>query len=89
VFTVKWAVRAPPLTAQVGVGTPAKRFDTAVAVMLLHAPLSAEVKVPVTVTAPTAVVPVYGVSVSVTGTPLMNVVVATSTPAVTPVTEIV
>lgn len=46
-------------------------------------------KVPVTLTAPTVVEPVYGVSVSVTGTPLMNVVVAVSKggPPPTPVTE--
>lgn len=38
-LTVKEAVRAPEeLTVQVGVGTPAKRFDPAGAVMLLHAP---------------------------------------------------
>lgn len=76
-FTVKWAVRAPPLTVQVGVGTPAKRLGS-FAVMLMHAPLSAEVKVPVTVTAPTVVGPVYGLSVSVTGDPLMNCAVAMS-----------
>jgi len=90
-FTVKDAVRAPEeLTVQVGVGTPAKRFPPD-AVMLLHAPASAAVKVPVTLTAPTVVVPENGVIVSVTGAPLMNVVVAVSppTPAVLPVTEIV
>jgi hypothetical protein len=87
-FTVKDAVRAPEeLTVQVGVGTPAKRFDPADAVMLLHSPASPEVKVAVTLTAPTVVGPVYGVIVSTAGVPLMKVVVATSTPSVTPVTE--
>ena len=90
-FTVKDAVRAPEeLTVQVGVGTPAKRFDPAGAVMLLHAPASAAVKVPVTLTAPTVVEPEYGEIVSVTGVPLMNVAVAVSgKPPALPVTEIV
>lgn len=86
-LTVKEAVRAPDeLTVHVGVGTPAKRLGS-FAVMLLHTPTSAEVKVPVTLTAPTVVEPVYGVSVSVTGLPLMNVAVAVSVrPPATPVT---
>jgi hypothetical protein len=91
-FTVKDAVRAPEeLTVQVGVGTPAKRFDPAGAVMLLHAPASAAVKVPVTLTAPIVVGPENGVIVSVTGAPLMNVAVAVSKggPTPTPVTETV
>ena len=92
-LTVKEAVRAPEeLTVQVGVGTPAKRLGS-FAVMLLHAPASVAVKVPVTCTAPTVVGPVYGLSVSVTGVPLMKVAVAVSgrTPGGLnkPVTEIV
>ena len=89
-FTVKDAVRAPEeLTVQVGDGTPAKRFDPAGAVMLLHAPTSAAVKVPVTLTAPTVVGPENGVSVSVTATPLVYFVVAVSprAPGVMPITE--
>ena len=88
--TVKDAVRAPEeLTVQVGDGTPAKRFDPADAVMLLHVPASAAAKVPVTLTAPTVVGPENGVSVSVTATPLVYFVVAVSPlgPAVLPVTE--
>ena len=76
---MKDAVRAPEeLTVQVGDGTPAKRFDPAGAVMLLQAPASAAVKVPVTLTAPTVVGPENGVIVSVTGTPFVNVAVALS-----------
>jgi hypothetical protein len=48
--TVKVAVRAPELIVHVGEGALEKRFDPAGAV-IVHAPLSADVKVPETVTA--------------------------------------
>jgi hypothetical protein len=76
---VKEAVRAPeePIV-HVGEGTPAKRFDPAGAT-IVHAPASAEVKVPVTLTGPVPVKPEKGAIVSVTGTPFVKVAVALST----------
>jgi len=75
---VKEAVRAPAeLIVQVGEGTPEKRLDPAGAA-IVHAPASAAVKVPVTLTAPIVVGPEEGVIVSVTGTPFVKVAVALS-----------
>jgi hypothetical protein len=86
---MKEAVRAPDaLIVQVGEGAAAKRFDPGGAV-IVHGPASAEVKVPVTLTGPVPVGPNDGEIVSATGTPLVKVAVATSTPVVTPVTETV
>jgi hypothetical protein len=78
-LTVKEAVRAPAVIVQVGEGTPEKRFDPAGA-RIVHAPLSAEVKVPVTLTAPIVVGPEDGEIVSATGTPFVKVAVAVSLP---------
>jgi len=78
VLTVKEAVRAPAVIVHVGEGTPEKRFDPAGAT-IVHAPLSAEVKVPVTLTGPVPVKPEEGEIVSVTGTPFVKVAVALST----------
>jgi hypothetical protein len=87
--TVKEADRVPDaLIVHVGEGAPAKRFDPAGAV-IVHGPASAEVKVPVTLTGPVPVGPDDGEIVSATGTPFVKVAVATSTPAVLPVTETV
>jgi hypothetical protein len=72
-LTVKEAVRAPEeLIVQVGEGTPEKRLDPAGAA-IVHAPASAEVKVPVTLTGPAPVIPEEGEIVSVTGTPFVKV----------------
>ena len=76
------------LIVQVGVGTPAKRFDPAGAT-IEHVPASRDVKVPVTLTGPVPVKPEYGVIVSATGTPFVNVVVALSLPGWWPATLIV
>jgi hypothetical protein len=75
---VKEAVRAPAeLIVHVGEGTPEKRFDSAGAT-IVHAPASAEGKVPVTLTGPAPVKPEEGEIVSVTGTPFVNLAVALS-----------
>jgi len=77
-LTVKEAVRAPAeFIVQVGVGTPAKRLDPTGAA-IVHAPASAEVKVPVTLTGPVPVGPEYGEIVSATGTPFEKGAVALS-----------
>ena len=91
VLTVKEAVRAPEeLIVHVGEGTPEKRFDPAGAT-IVHAPASAKVKVPVTLTGPVPVKPEEGEIVSVTGTPFTKVAVALSflLPVLMPATRIV
>ena len=65
---------------QVGEGAPAKRLDPAGAV-IVHGPASAAVKVPVTLTAPTVVVPENGESVNATGTPFVKLIEAVSVAA--------
>ena len=79
VLTVKEAVRAPEeLIVHVGDGTPEKRFDPDGAT-IVHAPASADVKVPVTLTGPVPGGPEYGEIARATGTPFVKVAVALST----------
>jgi hypothetical protein len=87
---VKEAVRAPEeLIVHVGDGTPEKRCDPAGST-IVHAPASADVKVPVTLTGPVPVKPEEGEIVSVVGRPFVKVAVALSIiPPPTPATLIV